>query len=194
MRRLTCRMLAFHDHSGEDRWLEKIDEAIGYLTILEGATRLVSTTRDWTGIPDADDESDVSVLREDRERRINNVCIHKGLFSPGVREIPAPRDVTSAISARRQATAAASISSSTTRHRWVGADPADAMGRKSTRLAPFLRVISVEDSGRAMRQKCRCGSRGKFRVDCRSAAPRRGADGDACQGPGPTICPAPTAQ
>ena len=189
----TRRMLAhFTITPGWDGWLDKVDEGIERYkpNSWKGYSVGDNTHKELDGHPwRADDEKLMYPFYEKIAKAgIKNVCIHKGLFAPAVAE-KFPRllpyadvsDIGSAAKDWPQLNFLVYHSG----YRWVGGNPADAMaefdqtGRSSwtSDLAEIPREVRRHQRLRR--------SRADFRLDrgC-PAAPRRGADGDAGQGPG----------
>ena len=188
----TRRMLAhFTITPGWDGWLDKVDEAIERYKpdSWKGYTVGDNTHKELDGHPwHADDEKLMYPFYEKIAKAgIKNVCIHKGLFAPAVAE-KFPRllpyadvsDIGKAAKDWPQLNFLVYHSA----YRWVGANPADAMaefdqtGRSSwtSDLAEIPEKYGVTNV---------YGDLGQIFAwtAVAAAAPRRGADGDAGQGP-----------
>src|SRR5271169_3011291 len=184
------RMMAhFTFTPGQPGWLDQVDQAIEIYKpdSWKGYTVGDNTHKELARYPwHADDEKLMYPFYEKiAKSSIKNVCIHKGLFAPGVeKQFPRLRpyaDV-SDIGKAAQDWPQLNFLVYHSAYRWVGGTPADGMaefdqaGRSSWTSDPR------RDPGEIRRHQRLWRSRADLRLDRgRRAAPRRGFDGHAGQ-------------
>ena len=188
------RMMAhFTITPGQPGWLDQIDQAIEVYKpdSWKGYTVGDNTHKELAHYPwHADDEKLMYPFYEKAAKSgIKNVCIHKGLFAPGVeKQFPRLRPYADVSDIGKAAKDWPQLNFLVyhSAYRWVGGSPADGMAEFDQTGRSSWTSDLAEIPAEIRRHQRLWRSRADLRLDRgRRAAPRRGVDGHAGQGARP---------